>query len=63
VPKKNRPSRHASGKATQSYEKEAFDYYLKNPEAHAQLRAPLLEDEVMNFLIGKITSRTKREPR
>ncbi len=41
------------------YEKEAFDYYLKNPEAHAQLRAPLLEDEVMNFLIGKITVKDK----
>ena len=32
-------------------EKEAFDYYLKNAEAQARLRAPLLEDEVISFII------------
>jgi trigger factor len=36
------------------YEKEAFEYYFKNPEANAQLRAPLLEDEVITFLLGSI---------
>lgn len=41
------------------YEKEAFDYYMKNPEAHAQIRAPLLEDEVMHFLLDKITVKDK----
>ncbi len=36
------------------YEKEAFEYYFKNPEANARLRAPLLEDEVMHFILGKV---------
>lgn len=36
------------------YEKEAFEYYFKNPEANAQLRAPLLEDEVLFHLLTTV---------
>jgi trigger factor len=41
------------------YEKEAFEYYFKNPEANAQIRAPLLEDEVIHFLLGKVKMANK----
>jgi trigger factor len=40
-------------------EKRVFEIYRNNPEAVAQLRAPIFEDKVVDFLIGqaKITDR------
>ena len=32
-------------------EREVLDYFQKNPEAQSQLRAPLLEDKVVDFII------------
>jgi trigger factor len=48
-----------AAKQHKGYEKEAFEYYFKNPEANAQIRAPLLEDEVMHFLLTKIQVKDK----
>ena len=40
-------------------EQQIWDYYRKNPEALAALRAPLFEDKVVNFLIelAEVTER------
>ncbi|MBP6985134.1 MAG: trigger factor [Alphaproteobacteria bacterium] len=48
-----------AAKQHKGYEKEAFEYYFKNPEANAQIRAPLLEDEVMHFLLDKLKTTEK----
>ncbi|MGB3491005.1 MAG: trigger factor, partial [Xanthobacteraceae bacterium] len=32
-------------------EKEVWDYYRSNPNALAQLRAPIYEDKVVDFLL------------
>jgi trigger factor len=32
-------------------EKEVWDYYRSNPSALAQLRAPIYEDKVVDFLL------------
>ena len=32
-------------------EKEVWEYYQKNPNALAQLRAPIYEDKVVDFLL------------
>ena len=33
------------------YERQAFDYYRQNPEAVANLRAPIFEDKVVDFIV------------
>jgi trigger factor len=33
------------------HEKEVWEYYQKNPNALAQLRAPIYEDKVVDFLL------------
>ncbi|MCA2000029.1 MAG: trigger factor [Hyphomicrobiales bacterium] len=33
-------------------EKQVFEYYRKNPEAIADLRAPLIEEKVVDYLLG-----------
>lgn len=40
-------------------ERKVFEYFRKNPEAAAQLRAPLFEDKVVDFIIemAKVTDR------
>lgn len=40
-------------------EKQVFDYFRKNPEAMARLRAPLFEDKVVDFVLemAKITEK------
>lgn len=35
------------------HEKEALEFYFKDPDANAQIRAPLLENEVISFLMGQ----------
>lgn len=35
-------------------EKKVFDYYKENPEALSRLRAPLLEDKVVNFILEMV---------
>ncbi len=41
-------------------EQQVWDYYRKNPQALAQLRAPLFEEKVVDHIIGqaKVTDRT-----
>ena len=47
-------SRRAPGK-----EQEVWDYYRKNPEAAASLRAPIFEDKVIDFILelAKVTEK------
>jgi trigger factor len=41
-------------------EQQVWDYYRKNPEALAQLRAPIFEEKIVDFLIAlaKVTEKT-----
>ena len=41
-------------------ERFVFDYYQKNPQAMAQVRAPLFEDKVIDFVVelAKVTNKT-----
>jgi len=41
-------------------EREAYEFYQKNPQAMAELRAPIFEDKVVNFILelAKITENT-----
>ncbi len=41
------------------YEKQVIEFYRKNPEALANLRAPLFEDKVIDFIVemAKVTDR------
>lgn len=41
-------------------EQQVWDYYRKNPEAVAQLRAPIFEEKIVDFLIAlaKVTEKT-----
>src|SRR5690606_1603551 len=41
-------------------EKKVFEYYQNNPQAQAQLRAPLYEDKVVDFILelAQITDKT-----
>ena len=41
-------------------EQQVWDYYRKNPQALAQLRAPIFEEKVVDHIIGqaKVTDRT-----
>ncbi len=42
------------------YEQQVFEYYQKNDEALASLRAPLFEDKVIDFILGQANI-TERE--
>lgn len=42
------------------YEQQVFEYYQKNDEALANLRAPLFEDKVIDFILGQANI-TERE--
>jgi len=33
------------------YERQALDFYRQNPEAVANLRAPIFEDKVVDFIV------------
>ena len=35
-------------------EKMVFEYYQKNPQAVESLRAPLFEEKVVDFMLGKV---------
>ena len=41
-------------------EKEIWDYYQKNPQAMAQIRAPLFENKVVDYILelATITEKT-----
>jgi trigger factor len=41
------------------HEQQVWDYYRKNPQAVATLRAPIFEDKVVDFLIelAKVTEK------
>jgi trigger factor len=43
----------------QGYEKQVFDYYRKNPDALASLRAPIYEEKVVDFILemAKVTEK------
>jgi trigger factor len=43
----------------QGHEREVFDFYQKSPEAMANLRAPIFEDKVIDFItaLAKVTER------
>jgi trigger factor len=40
-------------------EKAVWDYYRKNPQALAELRAPIFEDKVVDHLLGQVTVNDK----
>ncbi len=42
------------------HEREVFEFYQKTPEAQANLRAPIFEDKVIDFIVAlaKVTERT-----
>ena len=44
-------------------EKEVWDYYRNNPNALAQLRAPIYEDKVVDFILELATVTEKKVPR
>ncbi len=41
-------------------EKQVFDYFRSNPEAMAQIRAPIFEDKVVDFIIEKVDIKDKK---
>ena len=44
-------------------ERQVWDYYRKNPQALATLRAPLFEDKVVDFLVELATVTEKQVSR
>ncbi len=44
-------------------EKEVWDYYRNNPNALAQLRAPIYEDKVIDFILELATVTEKKVSR
>jgi trigger factor len=53
--------RAVTGRARQfpGQEQKVFDYYAKNPQAQAEIRAPLFEDKVVDFIaeLARVTDR------
>ena len=41
-------------------EKIVFDHYKNHPEQLAELRGPILEEKVVDFIIGKVTIQTRK---
>jgi trigger factor len=44
-------------------EKQVFEYYTKNPEALAQIRAPIFEEKVVDLLLGGLDVTDKKVTR
>jgi len=44
-------------------EKQVFEYYTKNPEALAQIRAPIFEEKVVDLLLGGLNVTDKKVTR
>ena len=49
----------ARARQFQGQEQRVFEYYTKNPQAQAEIRAPLFEDKVVDFIaeLAEITER------
>ena len=43
-------------------EQRVFEYYTKNPEAMEMLRAPVFEEKIVDFLLGKVAVTDKPTP-
>ncbi|MDD9899545.1 MAG: trigger factor [Alphaproteobacteria bacterium] len=41
-------------------EQQVFEYYQKNPQALEAVRAPIYEDKVVDFILGKVNLNTKQ---
>ena len=41
-------------------EQQVFEYFQKNPEAMAQIRAPLFEEKVVNSILEAVTLKEKK---
>ena len=41
-------------------EKQVFEYYTKNPQAIEAIRAPIFEEKVVDFVLGKVQTKEKQ---
>ena len=43
-------------------ERQVIDFYQKNPQMAESLRGPILEEKVVDYLLGSVTKKTKKVP-